>query len=128
MEDIIKYSTGTKWETFTGYSRAIKIGNEIITSGTTSTDEYGNIVGINDPYMQTKVIIEKAEKILKELGAELKNVIKTVIYITDISRWEEVGQAHGEFFGTVRPVTTLVEIKGLVVPEMLVEIEFYARI
>ena len=123
MEDIIKYSTGTKWEELTGYSRAIKIGNEIITSGTTATDETGKIVGVNDPYLQTKVIIEKAEKILKELGAELKNVIKTVIYITDISKWEEAAKAHGEFFSEIKPACTLVEVKGFIKEDWLVEME-----
>ena len=111
MKEIIKLSTGTKWEEFVGYSRAIKIGNEIITSGTTSTDETGAIIGINDPYMQTKIIIQKVDKVLKDLGSGIKDVIKTVIYTTDISKWEEIGKAHGEFFKSIKPVTTMVEVK-----------------
>jgi enamine deaminase RidA (YjgF/YER057c/UK114 family) len=126
MKDIIKYSSGTKWEEFVGYSRAIRIGNEIITSGTTATDPNGNIIGPGDPYIQTKTIIEKTEQVLEALGAKLENVVKTVIYTTDISKWEEIGKAHGEYFKTIKPVTSLVEISGLVVPEMMVEIEFRA--
>lgn len=128
MKNITKYSTGTKWEKSVGYSRAMRIGNEIITSGTTATDENGNITGIDDPYAQTKIIIEKTEKVLNRMGAGLRHVVKTVIYTTDISKWEEIGKAHGEFFGSIQPVTTLVEIKALVDPKMLVEIEFYARV
>ncbi len=119
-------STGAKWEDIVGYSRAVKIGNIIEISGTVATDGSGEIVGKNDPNIQTKFIILKAEKVLEQLGAKLSDVIRTRIFTTDISKWEEIGKAHGEFFNQIKPVTTMVEVSALIDKEYLVEIEFTA--
>jgi len=118
-------SSGTQWENFVGYSRALKVGNIIEVAGTTAVD--GNeIVGVNDAYAQTVFIIKKMQKALQELDADLKDVIRTRIYVTDISGWEEIGRAHGEFFGAIKPASTMIEVSALVSPEMLVEIEMTA--
>ena len=121
-----KVSSGAKWEDIVGYSRAIQVGNIIEVAGTTAVDERGEVVGINDQYIQTKYIIQKVEIALKELDADLSNVIRTRIYTTDISKWEEIGKAHGEFFREIKPVSTMVEVSNLISPETLVEIEFSA--
>jgi len=121
-----RVSSGAIWEDVVGYSRAVRDGNIIEVAGTTAVDANGNIVGINDPYIQTKFIIQKAEKALKELGCDLENVIRTRMYVTDISKWKEIGRAHGEFFGEIKPATTMVEVSKLISPEILVEIEFSA--
>jgi len=121
-----KISSGAVWEDVVGYSRAVRDGSIIEVAGTTAVDEDGNIVGINDPYTQTKFIIQKAEKVLKELGCNLENVIRTRMYVTDISKWKEIGRAHGEFFGEIKPATTMVEVSKLISPEIVVEIEFSA--
>lgn len=118
-------SSGAKWEDIVGYSRAVKVGNLIEVAGTTAVDN-DEIVGINDAYLQTRFIIQKIEKALNEAGAELKDVIRTRMYVTDISRWEDIGRAHGEFFRDIKPAATMVEVKGLVHPDMLVEIEVSA--
>lgn len=123
---IKKVSSGAMWEDIVGYSRAIQAGNIIEVAGTTAVDEDGNVVGINDHYTQTKYIIKKAEKALRELGADLSNVIRTRIFTTDISKWEKIGKAHGEFFRDIKPVATMVEVSKLISPETLVEIEFSA--
>jgi enamine deaminase RidA (YjgF/YER057c/UK114 family) len=120
-------SSGAKWEDIVGYSRAIKVGNLIEVAGTTAV-EHDEIIGKNDAYIQTKFIIQKIEKALKEAGASLKDVTRTRMYVTDISRWEEIGRAHGEFFRDIKPASTMVEVKGLVHPDMLVEIEVSAVI
>jgi len=118
-------SSGTQWENFVGYSRALKVGNIIEVAGTTAVD--GNeIVGVNDAYAQTVFIIKKMQKALQELDADLQDVIRTRIYVTDISGWEEIGRAHGAFFGDIKPVSTMIEVSALVSPEMLVEIEMTA--
>lgn len=126
IHQVRKISSGTKWEDIVGYSRAIRYGNLIEIAGTTAVDENGKIVGIDDPYNQTRYIINKAEIALKELGSALDDVIRTRIYTTDISRWEEIGRAHGEYFREVKPVATMVEVSKLISPETLVEIEFSA--
>ena len=126
MPEIKRVSSGAKWEDIVGYSRAIQVGNVIEVAGTTAVDERGEVVGIDDPYAQTRYIIQKAEKALKELDADLSNVIRTRIYTTDISKWEEIGKAHGEFFREIKPVSTMVEVSKLISPETLVEIEFSA--
>lgn len=120
---IQRFSSGAKWESIVGYSRVIKAGNRVIVTGTTSTDENSEIVGTGDAYLQTKFIFQKIEKYLKKAGAELDDVIINRIYVTDITKWEEIGRAHSEFFRDIKPCTTMVEVKGLVHPEMLVEIE-----
>lgn len=119
------YSSGAKWEDIVGYSRAVKIGNIIEVSGTTAIEE-GVLVGKNDAYLQTKIILQKIEKVLQEAGASLEDVVRTRMYVTDISRWEEVGRAHGEFFRHIKPASAMVEVSALIDPEMLVEIEVTA--
>lgn len=117
------YSTGAKWEDIVGYSRAVRIGNHIEVTGTVAIDEGGNLVGEGNAYEQTFFIIKKIETVLKRAGASLKDVIRTRIFVTDISRWEEYGRAHGEFFKTIKPCTSMIEIKSLIDPAYLVEIE-----
>ncbi len=116
-------SSGAKWEDIVGYSRAVRIGNVIEVAGTTAIDEAGNLVGAGDAYAQTRFAIAKIEKALKAAGASLEDVVRTRMFVTDISRWEEIGRAHGEFFKTIKPASTMVEVKALVDPNMLVEIE-----
>ena len=118
-----QYSTGTKWEPIIGYSRAVRVGNTIWISGTTATDENGSIVGPGDPYKQAIRAIKNIETALQALGANLSHVTRTRIYVTDISQWELVGKAHGEYFSEIRPATSMVEVSRLISPEMMVEIE-----
>jgi len=117
------YSSGAKWEDIVGYSRAVRIGNIIEVTGTVAVDENSRLVGKNDAYAQTKFIIEKIEKVLQRAGATPKDVIRTRMFVTDISRWEDYGKAHGEFFKEIKPCTSMIEVKGLIAPEYLVEIE-----
>ena len=122
------YSSGAKWEEIVGYSRAVKMGNVIEVTGTVAVDENNKVVGDNDAYEQTKFIIEKIEKVLLRAGAELKDIVRTRMFVTDISRWEEYGKAHGEFFKDIRPCTSMIEVKGLIAPQYLIEIEATALI
>jgi enamine deaminase RidA (YjgF/YER057c/UK114 family) len=122
------YSSGAKWEDIVGYSRAVKVGNCVEVTGTVAVDDNGVVVGKDDAYAQTKFIIQKIEAVLQRAGAGLKDVVRTRIFVTDISRWEEYGRAHGEFFGKIKPCTSMIEIKGLIAPEYLVEIEATAII
>ena len=117
------YSSGAKWENIVGYSRAVRIGNIIEVTGTVSVDENSLLVGKDDAYAQTKFIIEKIRKVLQNAGADLTDVIRTRMFVTDISRWEEYGKAHGEFFKEIKPCTTMVEVSALIAPEYLIEIE-----
>lgn len=117
------FSTGAKWEDIVGYSRAVQVGNQLEVTGTVAVNEDGVLIGQDNVYEQTRFIIQKIEKVMKEAGFALKDVTRTRIFVTDISRWEEVGRAHREFFGTIKPATTLVEVKALIAPEYLVEIE-----
>lgn len=126
MSQRVNISSGAAWEEIVGYSRAVRIGNVVEVAGTTAVDEQGNIVGLNDPGAQTRFILQKIEKALRQAGATLEDVIRTRIFVTDISRWEEVGRAHGDVFRTIKPVATLVEVKALISPELLVEIEVSA--
>jgi enamine deaminase RidA (YjgF/YER057c/UK114 family) len=122
------YSSGAKWENIVGYSRAVKVGNVIEVTGTVAIDENDEVVGKNDPYLQTKFIIEKIENVLKQAGANLNNVVRTRMFVTDITRWEEYGRAHGEFFKIIKPCTSMIEVRGLIDPQFLIEIEATAII
>lgn len=122
------YSTGAKWEDIVGYSRAVRIGNTIEVTGTVAVDDNSNVVGGNSAYEQTKFIIQKIERVLQKAGASLNDVVRTRMFVTDISRWEEYGKAHGEFFKEIRPCTTMVEVSKLISPEYLIEIEATAII
>lgn len=122
------FTTGAPWEEKVGYSRAVKSGQVIEVSGTIALDTEGNSLAADDPYEQTVEIIKIAEGVLKEAGSSLTDVIRTRIYVTDISRWEEVGRAHGEFFREIRPATSMVEVAALIRAESMVEIEFTAHL
>jgi enamine deaminase RidA (YjgF/YER057c/UK114 family) len=119
----INFSSGAKWEDIVGYSRAVKVGNIIEVSGTVAIDEKHNLIGEGDPYLQTKFILQKIEAVLKEAGADLNNIVRTRMYVTDINDWEEYGRAHGEVFKEIKPCTTMVEISKLISHSLLIEIE-----
>jgi len=115
--------TGAPWESIVGYCRAVRVGPHIAVSGTAPVGDDGGVVGIGDPYVQARRCIEIIEKALQEAGAELADVVRTRMFVTDISQWEAIGRAHGEAFGDILPATAMVEVSQLIDPQMLVEIE-----
>ena len=116
-------TTGTTWENLVGYARAVRVGNHVYVSGTTSTDPSGKLVGLGDPYAQTIQVLRNITSALNAAGATIDQVVRTRIYVTDITNWEEIGKAHGEHFSSIKPASTMVEVSRLIDPDMLVEIE-----
>jgi enamine deaminase RidA (YjgF/YER057c/UK114 family) len=127
MSNRIRVSTGSPWEPIVGYCRAIKIGNVVEVAGTTAMKD-GEIIGKGNAYLQAVQIFKTIEDALVEVGARMGDVVRTRMFVTDISKWEEIGKAHGEYFKDIRPVATMVEVKALIDPELLVEIEVQAII
>ena len=128
MNERQRISSGAKWESIVGYSRAVRVGNRIYVTGTTALGADGEIVGIGDAYAQTIQIFKNLEQALNRLGAGLEHIVRTRMFVTDISRWEEYGRAHGEFLRNVMPATTMVEVSALIDERMLVEIEVDAEL
>ena len=117
------YTSGAQWESRVGYSRAVKVGNVIEVSGTVATGADGEVIGEGDAYLQTKAILQKIEAVLLQAGATLHDVVRTRMFVTDIGKWEAYGRAHGEVFAGINPCTTMVEVKALIAPQYLIEIE-----
>ena len=128
MTERQKISSGAKWEPIVGYSRGVRVGKRIYVTGTTALGDNGEIVGVDDAYAQAKQCLKNIERALKRLGAGLEHVVRTRMFVTDISRWEEYGRAHGEFLREVMPATTMVEVSRLIDPQMLIEIEVDAEL
>ncbi len=125
---MINYGSGSKCDDIFGYSRAVKVGNVVEVTGTVASDEDGNVVGEGNAYLQTKYIYQKIEAVLLRAGAEMKDVVRVRMFVTDISRWQEYGTAHSEFFKEIKPCNTMVEVSALIEPQYLIEIEATAII
>jgi enamine deaminase RidA (YjgF/YER057c/UK114 family) len=121
----INYSSGAKWENIVGYSRAVQVGNHLEVAGTVATDENG-VVARGDVYQQTKFVLQKIKGVVEQAGFGMKDVVRTRMFVTDISKWEHVGKAHGEFFRDIKPATSMIEISSLIDPDYLIEIEVTA--
>jgi enamine deaminase RidA (YjgF/YER057c/UK114 family) len=128
VKDRQKISSGAKWESIVGYSRAVRVGDRIYVTGTTALGADGEIVGIGDAYAQAEQCLKNIEKALHRLGAGREHIVRTRMFVTDISRWEEYGRAHGEFLREVMPATTMVEVSALIDERMLIEIEADAEL
>ena len=128
MRERRRFSSGVKWESIVGYSRAVRVGDRIYVTGTTATDENSEVVGLGDAYAQTVQAIKNIERALNALNGRLEDVVRTRMFVTDISRWEEYGRAHGEFFAETMPATTMIEVSKLIDPRMLIEIEVDAEL
>jgi enamine deaminase RidA (YjgF/YER057c/UK114 family) len=123
MAERTSIQTGTTWEPIVGYSRAVRVGPFIYVTGTTATDERGELVGVNDPAAQMRQVLANLRSALERVGARFEDVVRTRIFTTDISQWEVIGRVHGEAFGHIRPATTMVEVRRLIEPRMVVEVE-----
>ena len=128
MKERQKFSSGVKWEEIVGYSRAVRVGDRIYVTGTTATGETGEVIGEGDAYAQTVQAIRNIERILAKADATLEHVVRTRMFVTDIQRWQEYGRAHGEFFKSIKPCATMVEVRALIDPRMLIEIEVDAEL
>ncbi len=128
MNKRLNIASGTAWEEIVGYSRAVRVGQVIEVAGTTAVDETGQVVGAGDPYQQTRYALSKIEKALHAAGGSLDHVVRTRMFITDMAHWQDVGRAHGEYFKHIKPVATMVAVKALISPELLVEIEVTAMV
>ena len=128
MTERQKIASGAKWESIVGYSRAVRVENRIYMTGTTAINQMGELVGEDDGYTQTVQVIRNVEQALEKLGATLEHVVRTRMFVTDIQRWQEYGRAHNEFFGSIRPCATMVEVRSLIDPRMLIEMEIDAEL
>jgi enamine deaminase RidA (YjgF/YER057c/UK114 family) len=122
------FATQTEWEPYVGYSRAVRVGDHVFVSGTVATNENGELVAPGDPYAQTIQVLENLKRALERAGSSMADVVRTRMFVTDISQWKAYGRAHGEYFRDIRPVTSMIEVKGLIDPSLMIEIEADALI